>query len=87
MATRANFCVMKFISFVAFEQLNKPNAFGPPAGSRRAEAAGGPIERLVPGRGAQHAVLAHHRLGQPGQWLSHPLHHLLPFTESYPVGP
>jgi len=29
MATRANFCVMKFTSFVAFEQLNKPKEFGP----------------------------------------------------------
>src|ERR1700694_1906923 len=31
MATRANFCAMKFISFVVLEQLNMPNAFGPMA--------------------------------------------------------
>jgi hypothetical protein len=27
--TRANFCAAKFISFVLFEQLNKPNAWLP----------------------------------------------------------
>src|SRR6267143_4523357 len=31
MATRVNFWAMKFISFVVFEQLNMPNAFGPAA--------------------------------------------------------
>src|SRR5450631_2843875 len=30
MATRTNFCARKFSSFEAFEQLNIPNAFGPP---------------------------------------------------------
>ena len=84
MTTRANFCIMKFISFDAFEQLNRPNAFGPPAAAAVAEPVGGPIEGLVPGRGAQCAVLADDRLGQPGKWLSHPLHHLLSSTESYP---
>jgi hypothetical protein len=29
MATRANFWATKFISFVALEQLNNPNAEGP----------------------------------------------------------
>ena len=29
MATRVNFWAMKFISFVVFEQLNIPKAFGP----------------------------------------------------------
>jgi hypothetical protein len=29
MTTRANFCAMKFISFVAFEQLKSPNVCGP----------------------------------------------------------
>ena len=38
MATRANFCARKFTSFVAFEQLNIPNAFGPVALDRCAEA-------------------------------------------------
>jgi RNA polymerase sigma-70 factor (ECF subfamily) len=32
--TRANFCAMKFISFVVFEQLNMPKAFGPIARAR-----------------------------------------------------
>src|ERR1700730_5794715 len=31
MTTRANFCATKFISLVALEQLNIPNAFGPVA--------------------------------------------------------
>ena len=83
--TRANFCATKFISFVAFEQLNRPN----PLFRRRrgrAQPVRGPVEGLVPGGRAQHAVVADHRLGESGEWLSHPLHHLLSFTESYPDG-
>jgi hypothetical protein len=29
MTLRANFCATKFVSFVLFEQLKRPNALGP----------------------------------------------------------
>src|SRR6476659_11509358 len=54
------------------------------SGDRVAEPARGSIEGLIPRRGTQDAVLADERLGEPGEWLSHLLHHLLSSCESYP---
>ena len=67
MTTRANFCAMKFISFVDLEQLNSPKdvplRFSKPA--CRA------LERLVPARGAERAAFAYHRLSQSFVVFSH----------------
>ncbi len=60
---RANFCARKFISFDAFEHEKIPNDVEVSASRAAGEAGGGAVERLVPGRGAQHAVVAHERGG------------------------
>jgi hypothetical protein len=48
MATRVNFCAMKFTSFVAFEQENTPEARGPVGVASGRPDRGGAIERLAP---------------------------------------
>ena len=55
--TRANFCAMKFISFVAFEHEKMPNERVAPR-SEPPRTRGGAVERLVPGGGAQLPVVA-----------------------------
>ena len=65
-ATRVNFCAMKLTSLVALEQLSIPKVFGPVRVDGATEAGGGTIERLVPARRAQDAVVADQRLGQAG---------------------
>ena len=62
-ATRANFCVAKFSSFVAFEQLKTPVMRA--VVERLAEAGRGAVERLVPACGPQLSVLTHERRRQP----------------------
>ena len=71
MATRANFCARKFTSLVAFEQLNIPKASGRWRVDGARKPVGGAVERLVPGGGTQHAVVADQRLGQASQSLGH----------------
>ena len=75
---RTNFCARKFTSFDALEQLNMPKERVVSCVARTGQPGGRDVERLVPARGPQHAVLAHQRLGQPTAVLAQS-DHLLPW--------
>src|SRR5919198_1087927 len=62
----------------------------PPAGvplDGDLQSRGGPVEGLVPGRGPQSAVRAHHRLGEPRQLSGPPCALLPPFPGRIPRSP
>ena len=59
---------MKFISLVDFEHENTPIERAAVRVAAAPESVGGPVERFVPRRRTQDAVLTHERLGEP-EWL------------------
>jgi len=68
MTDRANFCVMKFSSLVAFEQLKSPKLVGPLGVDGGLEAGGGSIQGLVPRRPSQRPGLC--GFAVPDKWVA-----------------